>query len=155
MCATAMAAAERPMLLILTGEDCGKAIREAFSYAQSVSKRLHVTQILGSNLYHYGRHDLVATRPFKREFLLYIREEVLKRGKEEILALEDLAGEMGVPLEVNSIESEDILSTALSEAKKGYDIIFLPRQKKKLFPLFERTLPGYLQKKISGRIILC
>jgi hypothetical protein len=155
MCATAMAVAERPMLLILAGEDCGKAIGEAFSYAKSASKRLHVTQILGSNLYHYGRHDLVATRPFKREFLLYIREEVLKRGKEEILALEELAGEMGVPLEVNSIESEDILSAALSEAKKGYDIIFLPRQKKKLFPLFERTLPRYLQKKISGRIVLC
>ena len=59
------------------------------------------------------------------------------------------------PLEVNSIESEDILSAALSEVKKGYDIIFLPREKKKLFPLFERTLPGYLQKKISGRIVLC
>ena len=143
------------MLLILAGEDCGKAIREAFQYAKSASKRLHVTQILGSNLYHYGRHDLVATRPFKREFLLYIREEVLKRGKEEVLALESLAGEMGVPLEVNSIESEDILSAALSEAKGGYDIIFLPRQKKRLFPLFERTLPGYLKKKISGRIVLC
>lgn len=143
------------MLFILTGEDCGKAIREAFSYAQSASTRLHVTQILGSNLYHYGHHDLVATRPFKREFLLYIREEVLERGKEEILALEELAAEMGVSLEVDSIESEDILSTALSEAKKGYDIIFLPRQKKKLFPLFKRTLPGFLQKKISCRIVLC
>ena len=62
---------------------------------------------------------------------------------------------MGISLDINTIESEDVLSAALSEAKKGYDIVFLPKQKKKLFPLFERTLPKYLQKKISGKIVPC
>lgn len=155
MCATTMAAADRPILLILAGEDCSGAIREAFSHAKSNSKRLRVTQILGSNLYPYGHQDLVATRPSKREFLLYIREEVLKRGKVEIMALEKLAGEMEITLDVNSIESEDVPSAALSEVREGYDIVFLPRQKKKLFPLFKRPLHKYLQKKISCRIVPC
>ncbi len=150
-----MSPADRPMLLILSGEDCREAIRNAFRHAKSNSRRLQVVQILSSNLYSYGHQDLVATRPSKREFLLHIREEVLKRGEEEILALKQLAGGMEISLEVNTIESEDVLSAALLEAKKGYDIVFLPRQKKKLFPLFKRTLNAYLQKKISGRIVPC
>jgi hypothetical protein len=155
MCAIAMTVTERPMLLILAGEDCREAIKAAFSYAKSTSKRLQVTQILGSNLYRYGHQDLVATRPSKRQFLLYIRDEVLKRGEAEIRALEEMAEEMGISLDVGTIESEDVLSTALSEAKKGYDIIFLPKQKEKLFPLFERTLFRYLQKKTSSTIVSC
>jgi hypothetical protein len=155
MCAATMSSADRPMLLILSGEDCREAIRNAFRHAKSNSKRLQVIQILSSNLYFYGHQDLVATRPSKREFLLHIREEVLKRGEEEVLALRKLAGEMGISLEVNTIESEDVLSAALLEAKKGYDIVFIPKQKKKLFPLFKRTLYLYLRKKISGRIVPC
>ena len=155
MCVTAMTTADRPMLLILAGEDCAEAVKAAFSHAKSTSKRLQVTQILGSNLYRYGHQDLVATRPSKRQFLLYIRDEVLRRGEAEIRALEEMAGETGISLEVNTIESEDVFSTALSEAKKGYDIVFLPKPRKKLFPLFEQTLPRYLRKKVSGRIVPC
>jgi len=155
MCVTAMTTADRPMLLILAGEDCSEAVNAAFSHAKSTSKRLQVIQILGSNLYCYGHQDLVATRPSKRQFLLYIRDEVLRRGEAEIRALEEMAGETGISLEVNTIESEDVFSTALSEAKKGYDIVFLPKPRKKLFPLFEQTLPRYLRKKVSGRIVPC
>jgi hypothetical protein len=150
-----MTTADRPMLLILAGEDCREAIRAALCHAKSTSKRLHVVQILSSNLYPYGHQDLVATRPSKRQFLLYIRDEVVKRGEAEIRELEESAIEMGILLEVQTIESEDILSAALSEAKKGYDIVFLPKIKKKLFPLFERTLARHLQKKTSGRIVPC
>ena len=144
-----------PILLILAGEDCRSAIEAAFSQAKLASKRLVVLQILTSNLYHYGHQDLVATRPSKRLFLLHIRDEVLRRGKAEVQALEGTAREMGISLEIHDVESEDILSAALSEAKKGYDIIFLPKQKKKIFPLFERTLAQYLQKKTSSKIIPC
>ncbi len=155
MCAATTSSADRPMLLILSGEDCREAIRNAFKHAKSNSKRLQVIQILSSSLYAYGHQDLVATRPSKREFLLHIREEVLRGGEEEILALKKLAREMEISLEVNTIESEDVLSAALSEAKKGYDIVFIPRQKKKLFPLFKRTLHKHLQKNFSGRIVPC
>lgn len=155
MCAATMSAADRPMLLILSGEDCREAIRNAFSHAKSTAKRLQVTQILSSNLYPYGHQDLVATRSSKRDFLLYIREEVLRRGEEDLLALKKLAGDMEISLQVNTIESEDVLSAALLEAKKGYDIVFIPKQKRRLFPLFKRTLCRYLQKKIPGRVVPC
>jgi hypothetical protein len=141
--------------LILAGEDCGNAIQSAFSHAQSTSKRLRVVQILTSELYHYGHQDLVATRPSKRNFLLYIRDEVLRRGKAEVQALEETARTAGVALEVCTVESEDILSAAFSEAKKGYDIVFLPKQRKRRFPLFKRTLAEYLRKKTASKIVPC
>jgi hypothetical protein len=143
------------ILLIVTGEGCSQAIQAAFVHAQSSSKRLRVLQILTSELYCYGHHDLVATRPSKREFLLYIRNEVLERGKATARALEDKAREMGVSLEMETVESEDLYSTSLSEVKKGYEIIFLPKEEKKLFPLFKRTLKSYLKKKTSSRIVAC
>jgi hypothetical protein len=143
------------ILLILTGEDCSHAIQTAFVHAQSASKRLRVIQILTSDLYHYGHHDLVATRHSKREFLLYIRKEVLERGETAARALEDKARGMGIFLEIETVESEDRFSTSLAEAKKGYEIIFLPKEAKKLFPLFIRTLESYLKSKIAGAIIAC
>lgn len=156
MYATALAATiNRPSLLILTGDDCGDAVKAAFDHARSTSKRLCVLQILTSDLYRYGHQDLIATRPSKRQFLLYIRDEVLTRGKAEVQALEKKAGDMGISLEVNTVETEDVFLTSLSEAKKGYDSIFLPKGKKKLFPLFKKNLAQYLQKKITGKIVPC
>src|SRR5512136_2405660 len=116
---------DHSVLLILTGDNCSNAISVAMDYARLKSSPLRVMQILASDLYPYGHHDLVATRPSKREFLLHIRNEVLERGKTEIQALEQAAGEAGVYLEADTIESEDPFSTALAEAKKGYGIIFL------------------------------
>jgi hypothetical protein len=139
----------------LAGDDCSNAIGAALNYAKSTSKHLHVIQILASDLYHYGHHDLVATRSSKKDFLLYIRDEVLARGKAEIQVLEQSAGRMGVSLEVHSVESEDILSAALAEAKIGYSIIFLPKARKRLFPLFKKTLAEFLQNKVPAKIIPC
>jgi hypothetical protein len=144
-----------PILLILTGEDCSHAVQTAFLHAQSTSKRLRVLQILTSDLYHYGHHDLVATRPSKREFLFHIRREVLERGETNIRALEDKAREMSVSLEIETVESEDSFSISLAEAKKDYEIIFLPKETKKLFPLFKRTLESYLKHKTSSTLIAC
>jgi hypothetical protein len=147
--------ADRPILLILTGEESGAAIQAALQHARATSKRLRAFQILTSDLYHYGHQDLVATRPSKRQFLLHIREEVLERGRATARALEDKAGELGISLEIETVESEDILSASLTEAKKGYEIIFLPKQPKKLFPLFKKTLAAHLRKKTLGEIVPC
>jgi hypothetical protein len=141
--------------LILAGDNCRNAIDAALHHAKSTSQILHVIQILASDLYHYGHHDLVATRPSKREFLLYIREEVVERGKAEIRVLEQAAGEQGVCLDVDTIESEDPFSAALAEARKGYGIIFLPETRKKLLPLFKKTLAEYLRTKTAAKIIPC
>jgi hypothetical protein len=141
------------ILLILTGEDNANAEEAAFSCAKSTSKKLVVLQILTSNLYHYGHQDIIATRPSKRQFLLHIRDEVLERGKAKAKAMAEKAEEEGIALEILSVESEDVVSAASDEAKKSYDAIFVSGEKRRLFPLFEKTLAQHLQKKTSSRII--
>lgn len=146
---------EEKILLIVTGDGEANAEEAAFRYARSNSRKLVVLQILTSNLYHYGHHDIIATRPSKRQFLLHIREEVLRQGLKEAKALEKRAQEKGISCEILSVETEDIVSAALSEAKKSYDMIFIVREKRKLFPLFERPLAHHLKKEVSTPIIQC
>ncbi|HUL22035.1 MAG TPA: hypothetical protein VLZ10_11310 [Thermodesulfobacteriota bacterium] len=141
------------ILLILEGEDNGNAEESAFNYARSTSKKLVVLQILTSNLYHYGHQDIVATRPSKRQFLLHIRNEVLEQGRAKVKVLEEKAGEQGIAIEIHSVESEDICSAAVEEARKGYDAIFLARKKRKVFPLLEKGLAQHLRKKIRNTIV--
>lgn len=143
------------ILLILTGNNCENAIKAGLAHAQSTSKKLRVLQILASELYHYGHQDLVSTRPSKRDFLLHIRNEVLERGNSEVRRIQNEAHDLGVCLDINSIESENAFSVSLSEAEKRYDVVFLPKQKKRLLPLFQPTLADYLRKKIRGMIVEC
>jgi hypothetical protein len=150
-----MPTTDRPILLILTGEDSTNAVDAAFKHAKRISTPVRVLQILTSDLYHYGHQDLVATRPSKRQFLLHIREEVLRKGEAEAQDLQVHAREMGITLEICAAEAEDILSAALSEAQKGYDIIYLPRHTRKLFPLFKKTPADHLRKNTSSRIVSC
>jgi hypothetical protein len=143
------------ILLILTGDESAKAEEAAFSYAKSASKKLVVLQILTSNLYHYGHQDIIATRPSKRQFLLHVREEVMERGRAKAMAMAEKARKEGIDHEILSVESENVLSTAVEEAGKGYDTIFLKREKRKLFPLFERTLARHLGRKTDSRVVEC
>jgi hypothetical protein len=145
---------ENKVLLILTGGD-GGAEESAFSYAKSTSKALTVLQILTSNLYHYGHHDVIATRPSKRQFLLHIRDEVLERAQVKATMLMDRARQQGIGLEILSVESEDASSVAVNEARKGYDAIFVSEKKRPLFPLFEKTLAQHLRNKTTSKIIAC
>jgi hypothetical protein len=147
--------ADRPILLILAGAENSGAIESAFKYAQSTAKRLRIFQILNSELYCYGHHDLIATRHSKREFLLHIRQEVLERSQAAVRMLEEKAEQMQVSIEIESVESEDILSVSLTEAQKGCEIIFIPKQPRKIFPLFKKSLARHLRKKISGEIVSC
>jgi hypothetical protein len=146
---------QEKILLILTGEESANAEEAAFNYANSASKKLVVLQILTSHLYHYGHQDIIATRPSKRQFLLHIRDEILERGEVKAKAMAERAQREGIGLQILSVESEDILSTAAEEARKGYDIVFLQRKKRKLFPLFERTLARHLRKKTDSKVVEC
>ena len=146
---------ENSVLLILTGKDSASTEEAAFGYAQSVSKELVVLQILTSDLYHYGHHDVIATRPSKRQFLLYVRDEVLACAKEKATALEDRAKGLGIGVEFLAVESEDVASAAAKEAEKGYDAIFVSREKRSFFPLLERSLGQYLKKRKVGKIVEC
>jgi hypothetical protein len=145
----------KDILIVLNGEKSENAVEQAFLAAQSDSRKVKVLQILDSGLYHYGHNDLVAPRLNKRTFLLYIREQVLERGKIEAGELSERAGEMGISLEINPVETDDVISTVIAEARKGYEKIYLPKEKKKLFPIFKKTIEQHLKREVPGRIISC
>lgn len=133
----------------------GRAIEEAFRYAESTSKRVVALQVLSSHLYHWGRCDSILSGPGKARFLIYVRDEVLRRSREKAEILHQSAQERGIAIEIRSVESEDPGSAIIEEAEKGYESIFLPKQRKGLFPLFEKTLTQHLHKRVSSRIIEC
>ena len=145
----------KDILIVLNGENSENAVEQAFRTAQSGSGNVKVLQILDSELYHYGQNDLVAPRLNKRTFLLYIREHVLEQGRIEAGELIRKAGEMGICLEIDPVETDDVISTVIAEAKKGYDEIYLPKEEKKLFPIFKRTMEQHLKRKAPGRVISC
>jgi hypothetical protein len=144
---------EKRVLLILTGNDNPGAEVSAFDYAKSASRELVVLHILTSDLYSYGHHDVIATRPSKRQFLLYIRDEVLREAQAKSKALEERARELGISVEILSVESEDVASAALNEAEKGYNLIFVSRKKRPVFPLFQKTLAQHLKKRTKGKVM--
>jgi hypothetical protein len=145
----------KEILVVLNGKDTENAVEQAFRVAQSDSSKVKVLQILDSGLYHYGHNDLVAPRLSKRTFLLYIREQVLEQGRIETDELRERAHNMGVSLEIDSVETDDVISTVITEAKKGYEKIFLPKEEKKLFPIFKKTIEQHLRREVSSLIISC
>ena len=145
----------KDILIVLNGGNSEHAVEEAFRAAQSDSRKVKVLQILDSGLYFYGHNDLVAPRLSKRTYLFYIREQVLERGKIEAGELHEKARNMGISLEIDPVETDDVILTVIAEAKKGYELIFLPKKKRKLLPLLKRNLPNRLRKNVSARVIEC
>lgn len=150
---------KKDILIVYNGSGSVHAAEEGFRAAQSSSTKARVLQIMDSKLYHYGHNDLVAPRINKQRFLLYIREQVLERGALEADQLREKASNMGVTLEIDPVdpaEADDVLSTVIEEAKKGYEMIYLAKEKKRLFPLLgNRTLEQSLRKRGFRNIIAC
>jgi hypothetical protein len=143
-------------ILLVTGVgDCTKATEEAFRAASATGAEIALLQILTSDLYHYGHNDLVATRPSKAQFLLYIREQVLERAAAQAADLRKRALDTGITLSVRPVETEDVAAAVIAEAKNGYDRIFLPRERKKLFPLLKRPIIRSLGKELRSRVVEC
>jgi hypothetical protein len=143
-------------VLLITGfGNSGAAEAAAMDYAKNTSSALVALQVVTSHLYHYGHVDLIATRPSKRDFLLYIREEMVTKARIEAIRLKEVATQSGVDLEVVTVETEDVQRTVIGEAKHGYSAVFAPRQKRKIFPLLERNLGRELTKKAPCRVVLC
>jgi hypothetical protein len=145
----------KDILIVVNGGGSGQAVEEGFRAAQSSSRKIKVLQILDSDLYHYGHNDLVAPRLNKQRFLLYIRDQVLERGAIEADRLQKRARDMGVSLEIDPVETDDVVMTVVAEAKKGYETIYLAKEKKKLFPLLQKHLATELRKKFAGKVIEC
>jgi hypothetical protein len=145
----------KDILIVLNGDKNENAVEQAFRIAKTDSRKIKVLQILDSELYHYGHNDLVAPRLNKKRFLLYIRENVLEQGRVEAGKLIRKAGEMGISLEIEPVETDDVISTVITEAKKGYEEIYLPKEKKRLFPIFKKTMAQHLKREAPGRVISC
>lgn len=145
----------KDILIVFNGSGSGNAADAAFRAAQSSSRKAKVLQILDSDLYHYGHNDLVAPRLNKQRFLLYIRDQVLERGGVEAQELREKARNMGVSLEIDPVETDDVVSTVIAEAGKGYAMIYLAKEKKKLFPLLQKHLATQLRKKFAGKVVEC
>jgi hypothetical protein len=145
----------KDILVIYIGDESAHAVEEALRTAKSESRRARVLQILDSDLYHYGHNDLVAPRLNKQRFLDYIRGQVLMRGDQEADLLARKARAMGVSLDISPVETDDLVSTVLAEAKKGYEIIFLAKEKKRIFPLLKKNLARELRKATAIRVVEC
>ncbi|MGA3173474.1 MAG: hypothetical protein ABSE25_03500 [Syntrophorhabdales bacterium] len=145
----------KDVLLIVNGAGSERAVEAAFSSALAGSGRVVALQLLTSDLYHYGHNDLVATRPSKAQFLLYIREEVVEQARQQAEGLRRKAAEAGVTLEVRPVETEDAASAVLGEAEKGYRAVFIAKEKKKLFPLLKRPLARALRAALKDKVIEC
>jgi hypothetical protein len=145
----------KDILVIYKGAGSRNAVDEALRAARGNSRKAKVLQILDSDLYFYGHNDLVAPRLNKQRFLLYIREQVLERGGIEAKEIREKAKNMGVSLEIDPVETDDLVSTVLDEAQKGYEMIFLAKEKRKLFPLLHKHLATHLRRKSDARVIEC
>jgi hypothetical protein len=145
----------KDILIIYKGEGSIKAVEEGLRIAQSESRKARVLQILDSDLYIYGHNDLVAPRLNKQRFLLYIRDQVLEQGALEAGLLRDKAISNGVSLEIDPVETDDLVSTVVAEALKGYEMVFLAKEKKKIFPLLKKNLAKELRKNSAVRVVEC
>jgi hypothetical protein len=142
------------LLVTGVGETAG-AETAAFAYAKNSSATVVALQVVTSNLYHYGHVDLIATRPSKRDFLLYIRDEMVARAKTEAERLQHRAEGFGVDLEIKTVETEDVRKTLVDEATCGYTAVFMAPQKRKLFPLLERNLNKVMKKSAPCEVVVC
>ena len=124
----------------------------AFVYAKKHAKRVVALQILSSDLFHWGFNDTILPGPARTRFIGYIREELLSRSHESTVMLKEMAQRDKVPLEIRRKVTREPFSAALEEAEKGYDRIFMGKEKKKLFPLFEKTIEQHLRKGVSTPI---
>jgi hypothetical protein len=145
----------KDILIVYKGAGSENAVDEAFQAARCESRNAKLLQILDSDLYHYGHNDLVAPRLNKQRFLLYIREQVLERGGVEANELREKARNMGVSLEIDPVETDDVVSTVIAEAEKGYEMIYLAKEKKRLFPLLQKHLATQLRKRFAGKVVEC
>ncbi len=143
------------ILVVYLGDGSLKAVEKALSSAKSGAIKVRVLMILDSELYHYGHVDLVAPRLNKQRFLLYIREQVLEKGRSVAEELRAKALSMCVPLEIDSVETDDLILAVVTEAQKGYKAIYLEKEKKKMFPLLKKNIASEIRKIPGARVIEC
>lgn len=128
---------------------------QAFLYASRLSKSMVAIQIMTSELYHWGHNDIILPGPAKAKFIGHVREAIFNTSLETTKMLENKALRYGVELEILRIETDDPISPVIEEAIKGYDRIFIGREKKRIFPIFKRSIESQIRTKTSIPVISC
>lgn len=129
------------------------AAERAFLYASQASRPLVAVQLLTSDLFHWGMCDNILSGQAKMRFIGYVREQILNKSVETTRMLEEKSRRYDVVLEIKKIETDDPSSAALSEAAGGYDRIFIAHEKKKIFPLFKKSMGQHLRSKTSVPVV--
>jgi hypothetical protein len=126
---------------------------KAFLYARRSSKRLVAFQVLASDLFHWGLNDNILSGPAKMRFIGHIREQLLDKSLETTKMLRQKAIQYGVSFEIKKVETDDPSSAALEEARGDYDRVFIGKEKKKIFPLFKKSMGQLLRKNVTVPVV--
>ena len=141
------------ILIVLDLESQDSFLKRALDAARSLQKTAVALQILTSHLYYYGFKDYLAGGRAKTDFLLYIRQEVMERGRKQAAHLLDMAKALRVQLRVKTVETENRVAEIVAEAHKGYDLVIVAREPRRLFPLLHRSLAQEVERKAGCRVL--
>lgn len=142
-------------LLIVGTSESGRVEEYALQYARSFSCDLDVLQILNSHLYHYGRSDVIVPGYARTQFLCHVQDELQRHGDRYATELRRRAERLGVRVNVRTEETDDAAEAVCREAAKGYAFIFIPEEKRGIFPLFNRgTVEDALRKRGFRNIVV-
>lgn len=129
------------------------AIDAAFNWAVDSNKKIVVLQLLDSHLYSYGKNDYIVPSYARTQFLMHIQTNMEEDGAEREKQLLRRAEQMNIAMVIKTVETDDAAGFVTQEAGKGYDRIFVPREKRALFPVLrEPTLAKALRKKGLGPV---
>lgn len=144
------------VLLISSLERAGLTEDVAMDYATSNGCVLDILLVLSSHLFHYGKNDVVVPGNARCQFLFHIRLDLLRQAWELEKVLKEKAAELGLQIRISMAELDDCEDAMIREASRGYKLIFVPKEKKKRFPLFgNATWEKTLQKRGFENVVPC
>jgi hypothetical protein len=79
----------------------------------------------------------------------------MKSSEKSLNMLREKAQKHGVTLDIRRIETKNPASTAIEEAQKGYEKIFMVKEPKRRFPIFAKTIEQQLRKETATPIVTC
>jgi hypothetical protein len=126
---------ESNILLILGIGDDRTVEKEAFGYAVEHGCCLDVIDVLDSHLYHYGKNDYIVPSYARTQFLFHIQDNLNKDSQRRKESLEQKAADKGIRLRYTTLETDDPIPHIVKVLAKGYEHLFVPRQKRAWLPL--------------------
>jgi hypothetical protein len=126
------------VLLVLGFGNEAEAEASAFDYAAANELGLDVLDVLDSHLYHYGKNDIIVPGYARTQFLFHIQDNLRRQSQRREAELLKKSDDHDIHLRYGSLETDDPIPSIVKIAAKGYQRIFIPEEKRKLFPLNQR-----------------